>query len=147
MVYKTLNLVLLCMFIILFIYILNIIKNDFCEKFDTTTTNPLTTNPLTTNPLSTNPLTTNPLSTNPLTKKPYEINVPIPSNKLPILDTKDIILELNDGYKKMNEYRFKKLDRQDDINKLNTKINKLITKINTSFTNNITPDTNTMIFY
>ena len=137
MVYKTLNLVLLCMFIILFIYILNIIKNDFCEKFDTTTTNPLTTNPL----------TTNPLSTNPLTKKPYEINVPIPSNKLPILDTKDIILELNDGYKKMNEYRFKKLDRQDDINKLNTKINKLITKINTSFTNNITPDTNTMIFY
>ena len=132
MVYKTLNLVLLCMFIILFIYILNIIKNDFCEKFDTTTTNPLTTNPL---------------STNPLTKKPYEINVPIPSNKLPILDTKDIILELNDGYKKMNEYRFKKLDRQDDINKLNTKINKLITKINTSFTNNITPDTNTMIFY
>ena len=137
MVYKTLNLVLLCMFIILFIYILNIIKNDFCEKFDTITTNPLTTNPL----------TTNPLSTNPLTKKPYEINVPIPSNKLPILDTKDIILELNDGYKKMNEYRFKKLDRQDDINKLNTKINKLITKINTSFTNNITPDTNTMIFY
>ncbi len=43
--------------------------------------------------------------------------------------------------------RFKKLDRQDKINKLNTKINKLITKINTSFTNNITPDTHTMKFY
>ena len=129
MVYKTLNLVLLCMFIILFIYILNIIKNDFCEKFETTITNPL--------------------SINPLTKKLYElkVQVPLPSSTLPILDTKDIILELNDGYNKMNEYRFKKLDRQDDINKLNTKINKLITKINTSFTNNITPDTNTMIFY
>ena len=102
MVYKTLNLVLLCMFIILFIYILNIIKNDFCEKFDPT---------------------------------------------IPILDTTEITLELNDGYEKMNEYRFKKLDRQDKINKLNTKINNLITKINKSFTNNITPDTNTMIFY
>ena len=129
MVYKTLNLVLLCMFIILFIYILNIIKNDFCEKFETTITNPL--------------------SINPLTKKLYElkVQVPLPSSTLPILNTKDITLKLNDGYNKMNEYRFKKLDRQDEINKLNTKINNLITKINKSFTNNITPDTNTMIFY
>ncbi len=102
MVYTTLNLVLLCLFIILFIYILNIIKNDFCEKFDTT---------------------------------------------IPQLDTTEIKLQINDGYNKMNEHRFKKLDRQDKINKLNTKINKLLTKIYTSYDNNITPDTNTMKFY
>ena len=73
----------------------------------------------------------------------YSTPTPTPTG----LNTKEIKLELNDGYNKMNEHRFKKLDRQDKINKLNTKINKLLTKIYTSYDNNITPDTNTMKFY
>ncbi len=106
----------MCIFIILFIYILNIIKNDFCEKFDTTTTAII-------------------------------LPTPTPTPTQTGLNTKEIKLELNDGYNKMNEHRFKKLDRQEKINKLNTKINKLLIKIYTSYDNNITPDTNTMKFY